>query len=481
MADYLFPDVYVQREANSQKADTSMSGTVSGFIGITERGTVGVAQEVNSWTEYVSKFAKGMSSPFYLNSILAYSVYGYFLNGGGKCYITRVASDTAELASLQVGEVGTGPIFSALDEGEWGNKIYVAVTANAVNTSNFDVSIASSVSGSSVTVETFTNVSNTLTDSRYFASIINNSSKYVSTTTGTLVAMASSALTGGANGISDITDTEYIDALSSFDILKDISMIAIPGQTSNTILSALLTYADSRKVVVFPDMPATTTASEILIMRSSSTLQGNSMVYFPSVADVVDPLSPLGATKEVPVSGHIMGVISRMVAKFGIGQSPSGVDSVIKGFVNIYSLSEDELTDLYTGQINPIICDPDYGIVIWGDTSISTDSRFERGANLLLGNYLESYIYRNTKWVVFKSINELLMEQVKTQVDGILGDLWKGGNLRGSTAGEAFYTKCDSEINTEETIANKQFLCQIAYRPNVSANFVIFTISHLVD
>lgn len=477
---YIIPDVYVQREPNSQKADTTMSRTVSGFIGVTERGTVGVAQEVRSWAEFVSKFAKGMTSPFYLNSILAYSVYGYFLNGGGKCYVTRVTSDTSDVASVQIGVAGTGPIISAKDEGTWGNKLSVTVTANAVNTSNFDIVVSSTASGTAVTVETFTNVSNTTTDERYFLEVLNNSSRYVTSTTGTLVAQAVTAMTGGLDGIDDIADDDFTDALTSFSALQDLNMIAIPGQTSTTVRTALITYADTKKVVVFPDLAPTTTATEALDLRTAG-LEGNAMLYFPPVADVIDPLSPLGSTKEVPVSGHIMGVICRMVGEYGIGQSPSGVNAVIKGFVDLAYLDEDDLTDLYSGQINPIVNDPDYGIVIWGDTSISADPRFERGANLLLGNWLETYIYRSTKWVVFKSINELLMEQVKIQVDGILGDLWKEGSLRGATSAEAFFTKCDTENNTAETIADKQLICQVAYRPNVSANFVIFTISHLVD
>lgn len=478
--DYILPDVYVQREPNAQKVESKMTGTVSGFIGVTERGALGVVQEVNSWREYVSKFGKGMVSPFYINSVLAYSVYGYFQNGGGKCYIVRTAHDTATKATLQIGAIDTGVTITAKDEGLWGNKIFITIAVNAKNASNFDVSIHSTISGSSKLVEIFSDLSNSTTSDRYFNSVINKSSKYISVTTGALSAKVSTALEGGLDGVSDITDEDFIGKLPLLDSLKDLSLLAIPGQTSNAVNIALLNYSKTRRVSVFPDLSPTITAVELEGMRND-TFKGNGFCTFPSVAKIVDPLSPVNALKEVPVSGYVMGVYARMVKDFGIGQAPSGVDAVVKGFVSIDTVSEEDLPILYENQINPILNDPEYGIVIWGEKSLSEDSRMVRGANLLLANFLESSIEKDTRWVVFKSINESLMEAVKTQVDGIMTDLWKRGNLRGVTPKEAFFTKCDTELNTKETIEEGKFMCQIAYRPNKSAEFVIFTVSHLID
>ena len=478
--DYTIPNIYVDREPNSQKVDSVMTGTTAGFIGIAERGEVGVVQVVNSWTDYVSKFAKGMVSPFYINSALAYSVYGYFQNGGGKCYIVRTAHSTASKASLLVGEAITGVTFTAKDEGVWANKLFITSSANTKNVSNFDITITSTLSGSSVVVETFTDLSNNVTSERYFKSIINSGSKYVSVSSGTLGVKVSTALAGGVDGISDITDEDYTSKIALLEVFRDISMLSIPGQTSSAVLSAMLSLSSRKRITVFPDLSPTLTPTDLVTMRGD-TLKGNAFVYFPSVGNVKDPLSPVGALKEVPVSGHVMGTISRMVKERGIGQSPAGVDAVVKGFVSIDSIDPEDLELLYAAQINPILTDIDYGIILWGDKSISEDSNMTRGANLLLANYLESYIEKETRYVVFRTINETLMEAVKTQVDGILGDLWKRGNLRGNTAQEAFYSKCDSEINTEETISEGKFLCKVAYKNNESANFVIFTVSHLIN
>lgn len=478
--DYVLPDVYVQREPNNRRVETKMTGTIAGFVGVTERGAIGAVQEVNSWREYVDKFAKGMVSPFYLNSLLAYSVYGYFQNGGGKCYIMRVAHETATKASLTVGSVDTGVVITSKDEGMWGNKLYVTITNNTTNTSTFDLSIHSTASGASVLMEKFSELSNNVGDRRYFKSVIDSSSKTIDITPGLLSLTVSTPLTGGTNGLSDITDTDFTNSLSAFDSHKDLSMLAIPGQTSISVVTALMEYSKTRRVSVFPDLYPAISAVEVQGMRLDF-LKGNAFCTYPSTVSVIDPLSAIGATKEVPVSGHIMGLYARMVKEFGIGQSPSGVDAVLKGITHVDTISEEDLPTLYLSRINPIINDPEYGNVLWGDKSLSEDPRMVRGSNLLLANYLESFIEKETRYVVFKSINESLMETVKTQVDGILTGLWQKGNLRGVTPKQAFFTKCDTELNTEETIEEGKFMCQVAYRPNKSAEFVIFTTSHLID
>lgn len=478
---YDFPSVYVERESSSAKVSTPLSGSTSAFIGIAERGELGTIQEINSWSEYTSKFAKGLNSPFYINSYLAYAVYGYFSNGGSKCYVIRVAHETATKASVQLGNVETGVLVTAMDEGTWGNKLSVVITANATNTDNFNINIISNASGSTVVLETFTDVSNTITDERYFKPILDSGSNYVTVSAGTLAVVASTALTSGVDGISDIVDTDYTGALALLETKDDISMVSIPGQSSSAITTALINYSLAHRITPFPDLSPTITVSELESLRAT-TLKGNVAVTFPTTFKVIDPLSPVNALKEVPTSGHYMGMVSRMITNNGIGQSPAGVDAVIKGAVELPStLTKANLKTLYTIQVNPIVLDSEYGVIVWGDKSLSTDRRFVRLSNLLLANYLENRVEKETKWVVFQTINTQLMERVTTQIEGMLIDLWRRGNLQGESAKEAFFVKCDDELNTKETKAEKKFLCQIAYKPNESADFVIFTVSHKLD
>jgi hypothetical protein len=71
--------------------------SVAGFVGQAERGPLNRPQVVNSWGQFRDIFGD-----FTGYSYLAYAVFGFFLNGGERCYIVRVAHETARAARAPV-------------------------------------------------------------------------------------------------------------------------------------------------------------------------------------------------------------------------------------------------------------------------------------------------------------------------------------------------------------------------------------------
>jgi hypothetical protein len=109
------------------RADTR----VTGFVGVAQRGPLGVPRRVASWDEFVEVF--GYDGSFYLSD----SVHSYFRNGGHACHIVRVAhlppaggpralehATCAELVAIDDwGKPGLRVL--ANSEGRWGNHIWV--------------------------------------------------------------------------------------------------------------------------------------------------------------------------------------------------------------------------------------------------------------------------------------------------------------------------------------------------------------------
>ena len=95
MAEYLTPGVFIEDVPSTAPMEPAGTST-GGFIGTAERGPVGEPVFLSSWNAYLEKFAKGMSTPFIADSDLAYAVYGFFQNGGKKCYVIRVAGESAQ-------------------------------------------------------------------------------------------------------------------------------------------------------------------------------------------------------------------------------------------------------------------------------------------------------------------------------------------------------------------------------------------------
>ena len=168
MAEYLRPDVYVEDIPNAPVIE-AVSSSTGGFMGIAERGKINKPVFISSWNDYLREFASGMASPFMQNSDLAYSVYGFFQNGGKRCYVMRVRSDNAKQAVMKSAGSTSNMVLKAKDEGVWGNGLAVNVTKNELEENKFDITVA--LNGE--VVEVFSATDNDTTSQGYWLDIIN--------------------------------------------------------------------------------------------------------------------------------------------------------------------------------------------------------------------------------------------------------------------------------------------------------------------
>ena len=67
----------------------SVGTAVAAFVGLAQRGPTNEPTLVTNWAQFVNNFGDFMEG-----SYLAHAVYGYFLNGGGSCYIVRIGGDS---------------------------------------------------------------------------------------------------------------------------------------------------------------------------------------------------------------------------------------------------------------------------------------------------------------------------------------------------------------------------------------------------
>ena len=125
MAEYLSPGVYVEEFESGLKPMEGVSTSTAGFIGMAERGPISGAPEfVASFADYQRRFGGYLSENGYgPYRFLPYAIEQFFLNGGSRCFIMRVAPSDAK-AAASVGEKQVLSI-TAANPGEWGNKIKV--------------------------------------------------------------------------------------------------------------------------------------------------------------------------------------------------------------------------------------------------------------------------------------------------------------------------------------------------------------------
>lgn len=130
MAEYLSPGVYVEEFESGSKPMEGVSTSTAGFIGLAEKGPVeGVPQLVTNIGDFRRIYGGYLSENEYGNyRFLAYAVEHYFLNGGSRCFVTRVAPQDAACAAAQA-PAGAEAVIQmfAKNPGMWGNNIRVTL------------------------------------------------------------------------------------------------------------------------------------------------------------------------------------------------------------------------------------------------------------------------------------------------------------------------------------------------------------------
>lgn len=95
--DYFAPGVYVEEVDRGNRPIEGVSLSVAGFIGFTEdvRGDAQLftPMMVTNWDQYLEYFGKQGSDGFTdFNAYLPFAVYGWFLNGGGRCWVVSIGT-----------------------------------------------------------------------------------------------------------------------------------------------------------------------------------------------------------------------------------------------------------------------------------------------------------------------------------------------------------------------------------------------------
>jgi len=120
------------------------STSTAGFIGLAQRGEIeGVPQLVTSVADFHRLFGSYLSeNEFGEYRFLSYAVEHFFLNGGARCYVMRVAPTDAKVATNKSESNKESAILSIASKnpGTWGNQVrIVVVPASKAKTQIYEV------------------------------------------------------------------------------------------------------------------------------------------------------------------------------------------------------------------------------------------------------------------------------------------------------------------------------------------------------
>lgn len=472
----------------------SNSVTLAAFFGESSRGPT-TPTLVTSWPDYLNRFGN-----LETNKDLGYAVYHYFTNGGRVAYVSRVVGTGASSATSASIYYTTGasntPAFTATaaNPGTWGNKISLAISAGTVTASNTRLpSFRLAVSYDGKEVETWTDLTLDQNDGRFITSVINNFSSYITVSNVASPApdedlsmvIGTTTLVGGADGANPTT-ANYTAALDLLDDVEGTLLINCVGITEEDTVNHALSVAQARNnsFVIIDPSPALVSgndvnASGILeLVEGYSSAPGYGAVYYPML-QMVDPIrrGPAAVRATYP-GGAIAGAYIRTDTERGVGKTPAGYATDVRGALNTaVRVSDSSSAALYDVGVNSLKAVPGAGVVILGGRTLerARPDKFISVRRSL--NYIKQGVEDITRSALFEPNDSNLWQTISTRIDQFLTTFWGRGGLKGNTGAQAFYVTCDSSNNTESDQEDGVVNVEIGVALQYPAEFIVVNIS----
>jgi uncharacterized protein len=502
MPTYLSPGVYVEEVDSGSRPIEGVGTAVGGFVGLAERGPVNEATLVTNWSQFTQSFGD-----FVPGSYLAHAVYGFFLNGGGSCYVVRVGGDDAAApapaatAALAAGGAKRGGAYraQALEAGPEGNDLKVEVVhAEGAPDDTFVIV----VKRGDAEQERFEGLT-TKAGRQNAVAIVNAQSKLIrieeaSGTPSERPATGSVALAGGAAAPASrrprLKPDDYVGSpadrtgFGGLEAIDPVTMVCVPDLMAafqqgmldlegvKAVQLAMIAHCElmGDRVAIL-DTPPGLNAQQVRDWRVDGTGYDSkyAAVYWPWVK-VFDPSE--GQAVFVPPSGHMAGIWGRNDDTRGVHKAPA--NEVVRGAITLETqITKNEHDLLNPVGLNCIRSFPGRGIRVWGARTLSSDPAWRYLNIRRLFNYLEESILGGTQWAVFEPNDHALWAKMRRTISAFLVNEWRKGALFGLTPDEAFYVRCDDETNPAEGIDAGQVVCEIGVAPVKPAEFVIFRLS----
>jgi len=257
-----------------------------------------------------------------------------------------------------------------------------------------------------------------------------------------------------------------------FDEITDISIVAAPGVSEPAAWDAILSHCERNKYrVAILDPPEEVPKGIDTIPMPRDSMYGT--YYFPYV-QMYD--TELEAEVFAPPSGGIAGVWGRVDDTRGVHKAPA--NEIFRGTTGLrYKLTDAEQELLNPKGINCIREFVGRGIRVWGARTFSSDPEWKYINVRRLFCMMERTIQHGTNWAVFEPNTRQLWKKIERTITAFLLRLWRDGALFGDTPEEAFYIRCDDELNPPESIDAGYVIIEIGVAPAKPAEFVVFRIS----
>jgi hypothetical protein len=552
MPEYLTPGVYVEEIDSGPKPIESVGTAMPAFVGFTEKAEylreidgelvtedlLNKPQLITNWTQFRERFGD-----FVAGTYLPHAIYGYFQNGGSRCFVVSVKTIDRAHAALLGADGKPYLVAQSKVAGYDGLRLRVKVDApeppaskgakakdakdakakddggdstsddddGDVDASAFTVTVErQGMNGGWQVKEVLPNVTlaevETSAGGKTVQVVYQNNrapewiNLIVPETRASLSKMQPRSQQQSLNleqkQLAASTSNEFRgdvmdrSGLGGLEAIDEITMLAVPdlmttppGQKLDldmvkAVQTAMIGHCEMMgDRVAILDAPPDMTPQEVHKWRMDTAGYDSSYatLYYPWI-QVDDPAT--GRMVHIPPSGHVAGIWAETDNTRGVHKAPA--NAVVRGAVGLaYDTTHGEQQVLNPDGVNCIRRFPGGGIKVWGARTLSANPSWKYINVRRLFNMVEKSIERATQWAVFEPNDEFLWARMRRDISAYLSGVWSGGALFGATAGQAFFVKCDDELNPPESREIGRLIMEIGMAPVFPAEFIIIRISQM--
>lgn len=483
MAVQVSPGVYVTEKDFSAYAPM-LATSIFGVVGTASKGPVNELTLITDEDTLAGVFGTPDGTHLALYAAARY------LKRGKQLLFVRVASYDAHAEIDALDDLSaTAGTFKAASSGSWANGLQVKVEDSTYYSGAYKISVLSG----GIAVEVFDNCVINSSSADHWATKINANSSYITVVDedGATLASATYTLAGGDDG-APVDYSDYVGIAGSPPSIPstglqlfangetvDVNILACPGVTHRSVISALISICESRgDCLALIDPPFGLSVQEVVDWHNGSSALDDAptvalgssyaALYYPWVQEY-DGHSD--SQVWVPPSGHVAAAMAFTDQVSDPWWAPAGIArGLLGGVLSIeHSPTQGERDFMYSNQnaVNPICNFNSQGAVIWGQRTLKrTPSATDRVNVRRMVLFLRKTIATAATQIVFEPGDEITYSALINLIEPTLE------SVRARRGIIDFKVICDATTNTPDVVDRNEVRGVVLVKPTKTAEVI---------
>ncbi len=240
-----------------------------------------------------------------------------------------------------------------------------------------------------------------------------------------------------------------------------------------TLQTRLVDFAaQQQQFVVLLDVPPGLNQNSILTWRSNFQ-SSYAAAYYPwlKISDLNDGRNTL---IQINPSAVAAGIIARQEFNFGVPHGPANV--IAAQVVKVDEMMSPQRHDqLHPLGINIFLQQRD-GVWLSAARTLSRDPDYRQLSVRRLMTMLKRVLAQQMFWVVFEPNNRSLWSDIRHLLENFLRQLFIAGAFKGRNEEQAFFVRCDGDLNHQRVRDAGQLIVEIGVAPAEPLEFIVVRI-----